>query len=358
MFGEAKEGAVEAHDFSSSMSITTTHSKNKNDSKSVVSQKTLAKSVFSVGTSKITSDGSGEEETDKDDGSDYVDEGDVEIEGMQMLTREQSGRKDKSEGNEPREHALEMNQATAKLNISSVNDDRSMEEDKEEEEEEFTDVMEGEEDSEVDTTYVVQRGNLTDLSFDVDPNSEDEEGGKFSEDDFSELPGDHSLDQDYDTASEVSSGKFAADHANKFAAPSSFKELLWNAAGPSPGGMIIFLGLLKEDLEADEAGLPAEFINIPENILAQLAKEAGEDRGRQLETIDNLIESLESISNTISHDVATGQVEEAHEEASKTQGTLPGAHKASPIEKAADEPTTPVGRDKEGAQSPSLASDG
>ncbi len=34
----------------------------------------------------------------------------------------------------------------------------------------------GEEDSEVDTTYVVQRGNLTDLSFDVDPDSEDEEG--------------------------------------------------------------------------------------------------------------------------------------------------------------------------------------
>ena len=71
-----------------------------------------------------------------------------------------------------------MNHATAKLNISSVNDERSMEEDKEEEEEEFTDAMEGEEDSEVDTTYVVQRGNLTDLSFDVDPDSEDEEGGK------------------------------------------------------------------------------------------------------------------------------------------------------------------------------------
>ena len=69
MFGEAKEGAVEVHNFSSSMSITTIHSKNENDSKSVVSQKTLAKLVFSVGTSKITSDGSDEEETDEDDGS-------------------------------------------------------------------------------------------------------------------------------------------------------------------------------------------------------------------------------------------------------------------------------------------------
>jgi hypothetical protein len=71
MFGEAKEGAVEVHNFSSSMSITTIHSKNVNDSKSVASQKTQAKSVFSVGTSKVTSDGSDEEETDEDEGSDY-----------------------------------------------------------------------------------------------------------------------------------------------------------------------------------------------------------------------------------------------------------------------------------------------
>jgi len=60
-----------------------------------VSQKTLAKSVFSVGTSKITSDGSDEEETDEDEGSDYKEESPakskaVEIEGMQMLAREQS----------------------------------------------------------------------------------------------------------------------------------------------------------------------------------------------------------------------------------------------------------------------------
>jgi hypothetical protein len=85
-FGEAKEGAVEVHNFSSSMSITTIHSKNVNDSKSVTSQKMLAKSLFSMGTSKITSDGSDEEETDEDEGSDYEGKATktpaVEIEGM------------------------------------------------------------------------------------------------------------------------------------------------------------------------------------------------------------------------------------------------------------------------------------
>jgi hypothetical protein len=102
-----------------------------------------------------------------------------------------------------------------------------MEEDEEEEEEEFDDAMEREVDSEVDTTYVVQRGDLTDLSFDVDPDSEDEEGEDFSGEYLRVQPGDHSLDQDYDTASEVSSGRFVADYANTFAEPISFKELLW-----------------------------------------------------------------------------------------------------------------------------------
>ena len=47
-----------------------------------------------MATSKITSDGSKEKEMDKDEGSDYdgsaTTPSGVEIEGMQMLTREQS----------------------------------------------------------------------------------------------------------------------------------------------------------------------------------------------------------------------------------------------------------------------------
>jgi hypothetical protein len=100
MFGEAKEGAMEAHNFSSSMSIITIHSKNVCDRKSVASQKMLAKSVFSMGTPKITSNGSDKEETDEEEGSDYKGSATktsaVEIERMQMLTRDQS--KNKSSG--------------------------------------------------------------------------------------------------------------------------------------------------------------------------------------------------------------------------------------------------------------------
>jgi hypothetical protein len=376
MFGEAKEGAVEAHNFSSSISITTIHSKNVNDSKSVASQKTLTKSVFSVGTSKITSNGLDEEQTDKDEGSDYKGSATktsaVEIEGMQMLTREQSknkssvtGLKEKS-GENQRVHALEdkahlmknMNKATTKLNLWSVNGDQNMEEDMKEDKDEFDDAMEREEDSELDTSYVVQCSGLPDLSFEVDPDSDNKEGKDFSEDDLSVHLEDHSLGQDYDSSSEVASGVFSANYANTFEEPNSFKELLWNRAGPSVGSMIIFLDLLKDELEAEEAGLPAKFNKIPANLLALLVKEAGKECGEQIKYIKVILEALHKISQTNSHDEAPSPDEGTNEEASKTQGTLPGAHKASPTEEAAVEPATPAGRDKEGAQSSSMASTG
>jgi hypothetical protein len=122
--------------------------------------------------------------------------------------------------------------------------------------------------------------------------------------------------------------------------------------------MIIFLDLLKDNLQADEAGLLAEFNKIPANLLALLAEEAGKENGGQIEYIEVILEALNIISQTNSHDEAPSPDEGTNEEASKTQGTLPGAHKASPTEEAAAEPVTPAGRDKEGAQSSSMASTG
>jgi hypothetical protein len=85
------------------------------------------------------------------------------------------------------------------------------------------------------------------LSFEVDPDSDDEEGKDFSEDYLSVHLEDHSLGQDYDSSSEVASGVFDASYTNTFEEPNSFKELLLNIAGPSVGSMIIFLDLLKDD---------------------------------------------------------------------------------------------------------------
>ncbi len=70
-FGEAKEGAVKAHNFSLQASITTIHTRNqkKLDAALVASAKTLTKTVFSIGTttSKVTKDNM-EDSKEEDEG--------------------------------------------------------------------------------------------------------------------------------------------------------------------------------------------------------------------------------------------------------------------------------------------------
>ncbi len=72
------------------------------------------------------------------------------------------------------------------------------------------------------------------------------------------------------------------------------------------------------------------------------------------------MEELKQIGQTTSRNDASsldgglGQPSEA----SKTQGMLPGAHKAIPTEEATIEPAIMAGQDKEGAQSLSMAPPG
>jgi hypothetical protein len=119
MFGEAKEGTVEAHNFSSKASITTIHSKNIDDSMAVATERPLAKSVFSMATSKVTSDGLVEEmDEDNDlDNNGGTDKSGVAIEGMHMLSghcRKSSGgdsmQEDKVSGNNDEEDKDEEEQ--------------------------------------------------------------------------------------------------------------------------------------------------------------------------------------------------------------------------------------------------------
>jgi hypothetical protein len=88
VFGEAKEGAVEAHNFSSKASVTMIHSKNMDDSMTVAIEKMLAKSVFSMAASKVISDGSAEEMDNDNDSDDDggTEKSGVAIEGMHMLS--------------------------------------------------------------------------------------------------------------------------------------------------------------------------------------------------------------------------------------------------------------------------------
>jgi hypothetical protein len=95
-------------------------------------------------------------------------------------------------------------------------------------------------------------------------------------------------------------------------------------------------------------------------LLEFMVLDAGEDQENQIKFIEQIVEELEQIDQTDSHnkdfsrDGGTNQPSIA----SKTQGMLPGAHKASPTEEAAIESAMMAGQDKEGAQSLSVAPPG
>jgi hypothetical protein len=124
--------------------------------------------------------------------------------------------------------------------------------------------------------------------------------------------------------------------------------------------MIILLDLLKVNLEADHAGFPTDFDKIPMKLLKFMVQDAGEDREDQIKFIEQIMEELEQINPTDSHskDFSWDGGMDQPSIASKTQGAQPGAHKASPTEEAAIEPAMLAGRDKEGAQSLSVAPPG
>jgi hypothetical protein len=67
-FGKAKEGAIKAHNFSVASSLTSICSakgKGKESAESPTPNPTLAQSVYSIGTSKVTNDS--EEQSDDND---------------------------------------------------------------------------------------------------------------------------------------------------------------------------------------------------------------------------------------------------------------------------------------------------
>jgi hypothetical protein len=141
-------------------------------------------------------------------------------------------------------------------------------------------------------------GDAFDREGGINPHSDDEGGKDFSEDDLSVHHDNLTLGDKYDTASEVSSGVFDTTHSNKFEEPENFKQVLWNVAGPSTGSMIIMLDLLMDNQEADQAGLPADFNQIPLKLLEFMILDTGEAREEQIKFTNEIMADLKQLGQT------------------------------------------------------------
>jgi len=262
----------------------------------------MAKSVFSIATN-ITSG--------SEDGSDSGEEMDgtsgVEIDGMEMF---------EEEGQSLTEN---MNSATADLQLGSPE----------------SAPEEG------------SQGEDTDDS--KDPSY-------YTEGDSYDTATEHVINpEDYDEALEVSSGEFDAVHANKFQTPVNFKEQLWNDAGPTVDSMLIQLTVIKENLEDEEAGMPLQGMGVSKELCTFLDEEVGSGISDQIIYINEMIVEMYQMNPTGVRTFDPLNMEEDEElNASKTQGTPPGAQEARPDDEAAT-PDNGAGRDKEGVLSLGMA---
>ncbi len=199
-------------------------------------QPTLAQSIYSIGTSKVTKDS--EDKSDEEENDAEVEGGTgkhkVAINGMDILhndgmhgamllttasMEETSEQESKGEGDMDKDSA------------SSEKSESTKEEEWQEEEKE--------------ASCFTARMNVAITHLHLGSNKE---GSNYREDDMSICSDDLDLNlQDYaSNAQEVSSGEFNEAFTKKYANPKSFLHALWNAAGPLVKAMVICLDILKE----------------------------------------------------------------------------------------------------------------
>ena len=366
-FGEAKEGAIEAHNFSSALSLTSLRSAKKGGksaSKLPAQDMTLAQSVYSIGTSKVTNESDDKSDNEEDSTEDSTEGGPkVTFDGMDIVTGENKQAAMLLSTASMEEESRDTNKGGSDLDTGNDDGSKSESNDstwKEEEAEEVSRL----------TTKMKTATSLLHLG------SEDEEsdGSDFGEDEQSVRSGDLDLDlSDYASdAQEVSSGEFDAQYVKKYENPKTFLHLLWNTAGPTAGAMRICLEIIIEELKGQLIGVPAEFQDLPEDLIQLMYQEAGEDPDDAINFIIKIHQEIGKYDDdeeevSFSH-VKTIQYEEIDpapdppidvdrdtQDASKTHGTLPGAQQTSLAEGAVAAPATDAGGDKEGMQSMSVA---
>ncbi len=367
-YGKAKEGAIEAYNFSAALSVTSLHSaREKGAEEGPGPTPTLAQLVYSIGTSRVTKesdDGSnGEEGNNMKEGNSYHQQ--VAINGMDIVRGNGKGA---------------MLFSTASMEETSVQaskDKRKMEEDFAEAEK-STSTNEYElQDEEREEAYLTAKMN--EATAQINLGLEDEEGSDLQENNMNICSGNLNLNiKDYSSnAKEVLFGEFNAAYVKKYANPKTFLYALWNAAGPSAGAMVTCLNIIKDELEGELAGVPAEFRNLPEELTNFMYKEAGTDIRDVIKFISDVSNQLNQFDEDEREEDSKGHVkvitynEDApvesnlgiitggtQEGASKTQGTLPGAHQTGPAEGTVNKPATEAGGDKERVQSMSMGTSG
>jgi hypothetical protein len=266
---------MEAHNFLSATSIRSIHTRNekKRDASSVATAKSLAKSVFSIGTttSKVTEDKMEESKEEEDSKSKQIKSNQVwiTIDGIRMLNSNdnkamllKTGEADKdTAGNEPNKKE------------SSKSKENEFEESEDKTRRAGAALIARMEEASIDLADTESEEDSHNTS---DPLTNDKEGKNYKADNSDTKSHDDELSMsDYDSdILEVSLGEFKAAHSQKYQNPESFLQALWNKAGPVVRSIKIMLELMTTEFKREVAGLTADSSNVPQTLIDFLIEEA------------------------------------------------------------------------------------
>jgi hypothetical protein len=375
-FGEAKEGLMEAYNFSSVQSVTLIHliNEKKKVAKTNASVRSLAKSIYSIdtGTSKVTEDDTDDkiDSSGDEDSSNSNDTGpnargkEVAIEGMGIL----EGKTGEQEAatNRPDKDAF-MKDANSYLSKNNDNEEEFQDKGLIEAGADLTRRMEEASMALIDTLTSDDGSHTNPINL----LSSDEDGKTYKGDNSIAQSKDEELDmKSYDSnITEVNSGVLDANHSQRYVNPANFCQALLNEAGPTVGAMKVMLEMMRTEFDGELLGLKADLTHFSQHLINFLIEESGENTKDAIAFLDQTSADIsqykeDTTRETRSHIDISKKPEspspdkgDERTEASKTQGTVPRAPEATPTEGIATTIKTTAG-DEEGPQSMSMVPDG
>jgi hypothetical protein len=374
-YGETKEGSMEAYNFSSVQSVTSTHSinKKKKATKTDALVRSLAKSVYSIdtGTSKVMADNREDEVDDsKDEESNNSDDTGsntggktVAIEGMGILdgkTVEHEVAKTRTDNDKA------MKDADSQFSKNTTSEEEFQDEGLAKADANLLRRMETTEGL-IDTSESDNGGYTTPINL----LSSDKDSKTYKDNDHPAKLADEELDiTSYNSSvTKVDSGVFNAYHAQRYVEPANFCQALWNEAGPTVGAMKVMLEMIRTEFEGELLGMKADLTHFSQNLINLLIKESGEDPNDMIALLDQNSADISQYKEqynedkdihkavTKDQDALPPDKEVQQSVASKTQGMVLRAPEATPAEGIVTTIDTMAG-DKEGLQSVSMAPGG
>jgi hypothetical protein len=117
------------------------------------------------------------------------------------------------------------------------------------------------------------------------------------------------------SVTEVDSGVFDANHAQRYVDPANFCQALWNEAGPTVGAMKVMLEMMRTEFEGELLGLKADLTHFPKLLVDVLIEESRENPNDAIGFLDQTLVDITQLEEQNNEDTVGNQAATKNEDA-------------------------------------------